>query len=195
MFIFFAILLFNSIVLSNLFWLNVQDDKWFVIEAQEFSSVWQCLITRWQGWSGRLFIDFILYNVLNLHPYIWAFLNAIFVTLIFYSISNLANIKNLLGYFILAVAIISYSILPNIGLCSVSTNYIWPLACGLFFLSILKDAFFDNKEIPLFKKIICLVLLFFSCNNELLCSFFISLVLFLIVYCHYFHTVDSSLYR
>ena len=104
------------------------------------------------------------------------------MVLIFYSISSISNIKHILSYLILAVTIVSYSILPDVGLCSVSINYIWPLAYGMFFISVMKDICIDKKNISLLKKIICCLLLFFSCNAELMCVFLLISMFFLLLY-------------
>jgi hypothetical protein len=104
------------------------------------------------------------------------------MALIFYSISSISNIKHVLSYLILAVAIISYSILPDVGLCSVSINYIWPLACGIFFISVLKNIYIDKKNVSLLKKIVCCFFLFFSCNAELMCGFLLIFMFFSLLY-------------
>ena len=137
---------------------------------------------RYQQWSSRLFIEFILVNILNSPSYVWAVINSLITALIFYSISSVSNIKHILSYLILAVAIISYSVLPDVGLCSVSINYIWPLACGMFFISVLKDIYIDKKNVSLLKKIICCLLLLFSCNAELMCIFLLIFMFFSLLY-------------
>ena len=182
LFVFFIVSFFNNIILSNMYWIKTQDDIWFAGLVSYDSSVWQFLYDRYHRWSSRIFIEYILFNIINLSPYLWAFINSLVMTLIFYSVSKISGIKHILSYFILAVAIFSYSVLPDVGLCCVSVNYIWPLACGLFFLSVLKEICLDNKEVCLLKKICCLILLFFSCNAELMCLFLIIFMFFFIVY-------------
>ena len=175
-------MLYNNIVLSGLHWINLQDDKWFVEHVPHFGNIWNFLQARYHQWSSRLFIEFVLVNILNCPSYIWAVINSLIMALIFYSISSISNIKHLISYIVLAIAIISYSILPDVGLCSVSINYIWPLACGIFFISVLKDICFDGKNVSLLKKIICCLLLFFSCNAELMCGFLLIFMFFTLLY-------------
>ena len=182
LFVFFVVSLLSNIYLSNTYWIKAEDDKWFAENVPYLGYIWHFLSIRYQHWSSRIFIEYILINILNSSPYIWAFLNSLIMTLIFYSIGNISNIKHMLSYLILSVAIMTYFILPDVGLCSVSINYIWPLACGLFFISVIKDIYFDEKQISLLKKIICCVLLFFSCNAELMCVFLLIFIFFLFFY-------------
>ena len=170
----------------------MQDDKWFVENVPHFGNIWNFLHIRYQQWSSRTFIEYVLVNILNLSPYVWAFLHSVIMTLIFYSISNISNIKHILSYLILFIAILTYSILPNVGLCSVSINYIWPLACGIFFISVIKDVYIDKKNVSLLKKIICCLLLFFSCNAELMCAFLLIFMFFLILQASiYYEKINS----
>ncbi len=147
---------------------NVEDDSFFIELGKNNSNTFEIVKNRYNTWSSRVFIEFILIEVLK-YKLLWAIIQSLMMGLLAYSISKLF-VKDELKYKlnpIICVLILTYPInmLTLIGWGASTVNYIWPLATCLYALIPIKK-YYNNEKIKWFEYPLYIVALLFACNME-----------------------------
>jgi len=163
------------------FELNLGDDIYF--NQIDFSNIIEWLGIRYNTWSSRLFIEFILVLLLKLPHIIWCLLNSFMIILITYCISYLFTkntFKDKILSFLL-VCLYPLSKVSGTGWYATTLNYLWPLAIGLFALIPIKNALIEKKESKSMQILYSLALIF-ACNQEQMCALILGFYLVFIIY-------------
>lgn len=165
------------------------DDKWFIEQVTnelnpETGEIIEHTITdfvadRYNSWSSRVIIEFVLCLVLKTSKYLWILLECLMVVLVCYSISKLfvKDSKKQKNFMVIAMVLVyPMKIMHETGWASTTINYMWPLATGLFALIPIKKIFTGEKirwfEFPLYT-----LALLFAANHEQACSLLVGFYL------------------
>ena len=151
---------------------NIEDDSFFIELGKNNSNTFEIVKNRYNTWSSRVFIEFVLIEVLK-SKVLWAIIQSLMMGLLAYSISKLfikAELKSKLNPIICAL-ILTYPInmLTLIGWGASTVNYIWPLATCLYALIPIKK-YYNNEKIKWFEYPIYICALLFACNMEQTCA-------------------------
>lgn len=144
------------------------DDAGFMLALNNQDLI-SYLINRYNTWSSRIVIEGVLVLILKLPSIIWRLLNPLMFVLAYYSILKIANVKNnfIINLFLsVFMCIMPFSIYSSAGWVTTTINYVWPLALGLWCLSIMIDVS-DDKKVCVFLYILALI---FSSNMEQMCA-------------------------
>jgi hypothetical protein len=155
------------------------DDGWFMMISKEYNLL-EFLKWRYANWSARLFPETMLYLIflvpLFVHHFIsacaWFLYSFSFVRLFHQQVSRK---KFLLAFFSLGfihVTIMKDALFWLTG----ATNYLWPLALGVFALIPYADSFFREKKTAIWPYILPALLFAFSNEQLIVCVVGIALV-------------------
>lgn len=152
---------------------NKFDDQVF-LENVTGTSVWSYVGPRYNTWSSRLIIEFVLCSVLKISKYLWILIEALMVALAGYSISKLfiKNDENKKENIIMLVAmILLYPItqMNSAGWAATTVNYMWPMALGLFSLIPIRKIW-DGEKIKFWQYPLYIAALIFASNQEQACA-------------------------
>jgi hypothetical protein len=160
------------------------DDAYF-IEQVTGNSIFSFVRDRYDWWSSRVIIEFILCFVLKTSKYLWVILEAFMVALAGYSISRVFVKENknentiMLIFMILAYPL---NVMASAGWAATTVNYMWPLATLLFSLIPIRKIW-DDENIKWYEYILYTIALFFAGNAEISCAILVgSYILFTILY-------------
>lgn len=167
-----------EIILTIFITPSTYDDAWFIqqvtdelnVETNEIieHTIPDFLKDRYNNWSSRIIIEFVLCLVLKTSKYLWILIQSLMVVLACYSLSRIFVKENktknnfMLLYMIL---IYPYYTMHQTGWASTSINYLWPLATGLFCLVPIKKIW-DGEKIRWFEYPLYLISLLFAANQE-----------------------------
>ena len=169
------------------------DDMFFSKVLNDYSILSFCF-ARYNAWSSRVFIEAMLI-VVSRFPLIWKVLDILVVLWICNSISDVLNHEkeNRVNWFIVFVLIMfPWEIMGSAGWIATTMNYLWPLAAGLFVLSLMTELFRGNK-VSYLKVILSVPCLLYACNQEQMCAVMIAfLLLGLIIYKVKTHNFNST---
>ena len=162
--LFIILELFLMVFVNN----NIEDDSFFIELGKNNSNTFEIVKNRYNTWSSRVFIEFVLIEVLK-SKVLWAIIQSLMMGLLAYSISKLfikAELKSKLNPIICAL-ILTYPInmLTLIGWGASTVNYIWPLATCLYALIPIKK-YYNNEKIKWFEYPIYICALLFACNID-----------------------------
>lgn len=176
---------------------NTYDDKWFIeqitdelnIETNEIieHSISDFLTNRYQNWSSRIFIEFILCFVLKTSKYLWILIQSLMAVLVCYSLSKLFVKENKTknNFMLMSMILIyPYYTMHQTGWASTSINYLWPLATGLFAMIPIRKAW-DNEKIKWWQFPLYWIALIFAANQEqmaaLILGFYVVFIILMIL--------------
>lgn len=176
---------------------NTYDDKWFIeqitdelnIETNEIieHSISDFLTNRYQNWSSRIFIEFILCFVLKTSKYLWIVIQSLMAVLVCYSLSKLFVKENKTknNFMLMSMILIyPYYTMHQTGWASTSINYLWPLATGLFAMIPIRKAW-DNEKIKWWQFPLYWIALIFAANQEqmaaLILGFYVVFIILMIL--------------
>lgn len=175
-------LIFIILVFAHcLFRINTADDIFF--KNIELSNIFTWLGTRYNEWSSRLIIEFIMVILLHLPAIIWYILDSLMILLVAYSISYLFT-KNTMRDKILSLVltcIYPFFEMGGAGWYATTINYLWPMACGLFSLTAIKNVL-DGKKEKLWMYPLYSLALLVACNQEQMCALIFGFYLIFIIY-------------
>lgn len=178
------ILFILEIILSLLITPNRFDDAFF-IEKVTNNSIISFVAERYNTWTSRVIIEFVLCSVLKVSKYLWVLLEAFMVALAGYSISKIfiKEEKNentaMLLFMILAYPLNN---MASAGWAATTVNYMWPLATGLFALIPIRKIW-DGEKIKPYQFVLYSLALIFSGNAEISCAILVgSYLLFTVLY-------------
>lgn len=178
------ILFVLEIVLTMFITPNKFDDAYF-IEKVTNNSIVSFVGDRYNWWSSRVIIEFVLCFVLKTSKYLWVLIEAGMVALAGYSISKvfIKDNKNennaMLVFMILAYPL---NKMASAGWAATTVNYMWPLATGLFALIPIRKIW-DGEKIRAYEYALYTISLIFAGNAELSCAILLgAYILFTVLY-------------
>lgn len=146
---------------------GADDDKYFS-DALINRSLFDFLNFRYHTWTGRILIEGIMVMTIN-HPWFFKIMIPLSLCVMAASMVKLAAKDRNVGIFTFCLSITLLLLINGdvMGEASWwvtgSYNYLQPIAAGLLSLAI----FYTNRHGPLWTKLLSLVLLVFSCFNEI----------------------------
>lgn len=149
------------------------DDLFFYTIPQE-SDIISFVTERYDIWSSRTLIEYVLCHILQLPLILWWYLDSLIFTFIGILTFKLIDGKNKSFYATLSCVLClsfifsSYYALSSAGFITTSINYAWPLFSGLLAIYILKNytANDTGKIKRILAYIISVLCLLFAVNNE-----------------------------
>jgi hypothetical protein len=176
------------------------DDLWFSAKFFE-QNIFSYLTWRYETWTSRVLIEFLLVPLAGLPRMIWNFLDSIVFVLIAVLIPkitlNTKNIKekkliiyNSLSCILVLIYIFTISNgLSSAGYIATTLNYTWPLFFGLLHFYLVKTYIFNENNLKTPAKIaiylIMFIALIFAINQELMLFLISEVYFFIILYCIY----------
>ena len=152
------------------------------------NDIFHWLIERYETWSSRSFIEFIILKIVYLHPVVWRLLTSIFICFIAFGIVLIPFDKKNLNYSFIIFSLLFLfpkSMFNDIGYIATTLNYLWPFAFAIPYFFVLKKII-TNKEINnQFLIIISLLFLIIACNQEQTCPIIFCCSLFCFFYKYY----------
>ncbi|WEV69551.1 DUF6056 family protein [Bifidobacterium sp. ESL0775] len=138
------------------------DDALYARELSKMSGL-QWLVRRYETWSGRVFSDAVAAVVVPLPQIVWRFCDALFLTLLIYSIARIV-FQNFHASDILFVFALYWLLHPEMILSSTfwlagSVVYLWPTALAVFACILLSDAVCGRQTRY---KILCVIAAIFG---------------------------------
>ena len=160
-----------EIILTIFITPNQYDDDFFIGKAAE-GNIFGFVQDRYFNWTSRVLIEYVLCFVLKTSKYLWILLQALMVTLIGYSISEIfvkddKNSNNVMLAFM--IFLYPLKIMASAGWAATTINYIWPLATCLFAFIPLKKVWNGEKIKPYMYPLYSLALIFAG-NQEQACA-------------------------
>jgi len=182
---FAIIILFILELILSLFITPSRFDDAYFIEQATNSSIFSFVAGRYNSWTSRVIIEFVLCSVLKVSKYLWILLEAFMVALAGYSISRIfiKEEKNentaMLIFMILAYPLNN---MASAGWAATTVNYMWPLATGLFALIPIRKIW-DGEKIKPYQFVLYSLALIFSGNAEISCAILLgAYILFTMLY-------------
>lgn len=162
---------------------NKFDDKTF-IENIASNSIISYVGPRYFWWTSRTIIEYTLCLVLKTSKYLWILIEALMVTLAGYSISKLFikdNKKENNIMLLFMILVYPLDVMNSAGWAATTTNYMWPLALGLFSLIPIRKIW-DGEKIKFWQYSLYTLALLYACNQEQTCAIIVCLyILFTII--------------
>ena len=179
--IFFGSLFFLLFLAHFFFEIHIADDVFFKNIAM--NDLPHFLGTRYQVWSSRILIEFVLVTFLHLPDVCWFFCNTLFLFLIGYSLCKLFRVETFSSQAIIYLLIFLYPLyqMSGAGWYATTINYLWPFACGLFSLIPIRNVLDGKKMKPIFYPFTIFSLLF-ACNQEQMCALLFAFYLLFLGY-------------
>lgn len=150
---------------------NKFDDKTF-LENIASNSIISYVGPRYYWWTSRTIIEFTLCLVLKTSKYLWILIEALMVTLAGYSISKLFikdNKKENNIMLLFMILVYPLDVMNSAGWAATTTNYMWPLALGLFSLIPIRKVW-DGEKTKLWQYPLYSLALLYACNQEQTCA-------------------------
>lgn len=152
---------------------NRYDDEFFINRITEYSMK-EFLSMRWDTWTSRMFIEFVLCSVLKISKYAWIIGQTVAMTFLGYSIIKLfvkegKDKKTILSVALALIFIYPIDRMSSAGWGATTVNYIWPFSAAMFSLIALKKILNKEKIKPILYPLY-IVSLIFGCNQEQVCA-------------------------
>lgn len=151
--------------------LTTGDTQAFVTMLDEHS-LFDVLLLRYETWGSRLLIEAVLIYVVRF-KFLWACLDIVAFLAIFHYLGVLAiRMGADRGVRIPLLALLlcyPYPTLSEAGWIPTTVNYIWPLACGLFAISIVAqvlDGDANNFKVSAWEMTLAILASLFAANLE-----------------------------
>lgn len=147
-------------------------DSEFYIQKMQEMSIFDFVSMRYQTWTSRVLIEFLICFILPRTSLVWAILNTIMMTILGYSIIQLFVKDDDKSLTWMAICFILIYPLNNIATCdwgAGTINYTWPLAMLLFSSIAIKKMWNGEKIRKVMYPIYSLALIF-ACNQEQSCA-------------------------
>ena len=149
---------------------NKYDDETF-LDSVTGTTVFSYVGPRYFNWTSRFIIEYVLCSVLKISKYMWILLQALMVTLIGYSISEIfvkdnKKENNLMLLFM--ILFYPLDVMNSAGWAATTVNYLWPLAMCLYSLIPIKKMWY-NEKIKFFQYPLFILSILFAGNQEQTC--------------------------
>lgn len=124
-------------------------------------------IDRYYGWSGRTIIEIFIIYLSHWPTVVWRVLDSFVWLLLFYSLSNLLELKSSKIRWCLAILMLlfPFKYTGTAGWICTSLNYTWPASFGCYFFSIIKNVE-QNIEVSRWQKVCAMLALVYAVNEE-----------------------------
>ena len=186
----YAVLFIFLLVIHSFFKLDVGDDIYF--SNTDISNIFGFLSFRYQEWSSRILIEFVLVIMCHLPHFCWYIIDSLMIMLVVYALNKLFFRKSI--YFIILTFALFFLYpflqMSEAGWYATTINYLWPMACALFSLIPLKNAFHGVKDKKLMYPIYSLATLF-ACSQELICAILFGIYLIYIIFLYKKKKIDK----
>lgn len=182
-FIIFGIILFiiHIPIIKN------NDDLWFqnILNEQSITSF---SIQRYNNWSSRTIIEavLIILSNTNVSLFIWKILDILMFELLAYSIYKIflkGHNKSILLSWILVFGILTIpvSILNGAGWIATTTNYLWPLALGMYVFTIIRKKC-NSEKIKWYEAVTYIVATIYATNQEQMAAIMFGIISIYFIY-------------
>lgn len=179
---YYLIFLSVMIVYHCLLKINFGDEVKYFGKVLSQSSYAEFIVKRWNTWSSRILIELVLITVAHISYILWRVLDILVWTLALFSLSKLLDIDKRskeMGMLTLLILLYPFFHMRSAGWVATSLNYIWPLAFGLYALTIIRKIYHDQK--PSLKEYFLLLPTFlFSINQEQVCAIYLVILIALL---------------
>lgn len=172
------------------------DDLWFqdILNNQTFKGF---LESRYASWSSRTVIEAVLIMVSNTNVslLIWKILDIFMFELLAYSIYKIFLKDNnilLLWILIFGVLTIPTPLLNGAGWIATTTNYLWPLALGMYVFTIIRKKC-DCEKIKWYETIAYIVAAIYASNQEQMAAILFGIFSIYIAYTVFTKQVKSKI--
>ncbi len=120
------------------------DDLYFA-DAAENSGLWAFLTMRYETWTSRIAIEFLLVFIIK-HPLLWKILDTLLFAAFPVLLSDLFGQSRFMSW-CAAAAVLLYPFhdMGSAGWITTTVNYFWPLFCGFYVCVLLKKALLRKK--------------------------------------------------
>ena len=150
---------------------NQYDSAFFMKQMQKMS-VFDFLGMRYETWTSRLIIEFVLCMILPQTKFVWALLNTGMMTILGYSILKIFVKEDDKSLVWMAICfLLLYPLNKVAATCdwgAGTVNYTWPLAM-LLFSTISIQKMQNREKIAIYEYPLYMVALVFACNQEQTC--------------------------
>lgn len=162
--IFIVLLFLIHICIPNIL---IADDVMFSNAITNNENILEFLCNRYNSWSSRIIIEFIIVTVLHISFDLWKVLNILIWTLLVKSISKICMNDNYIIDVIICALVFVFPIdvINNTGWVATTMNYLWVVSLGCYSISIIID-YIKNKKISLLKVFLYLFACLYSTNQE-----------------------------
>lgn len=176
-YIIFFMLIFIMHLKMNIF----NDDSYFLKAAQD-GNWFSFLSMRYQTWSSRILIEFLILIFITLPMWIWKVVNSGVILLAIHSINRVFSEKKSTSpaWFVAALFFMyPWFHMATAGWITTSINYLWPASFFLYSLIYIRKIF-DNETIRFTESVSYHLAFFISNSHEQI------LLISLLLYCLYF---------
>lgn len=178
----FLILAIGLIPIHLVLTLGTGDDPTYVNVLSD-PNLLGYFIARYNVWSSRLLIEFIMISIVN-HGNIWIVCDILIMVLTAITISKLfvrSNIRNTNWIITFLMFIYPYTHMSSAGWMATTLSYTWILAFGLFSMIPIKKMIYDDK-ISWYEYIFYIPVIIIATNHELMCLILFSIYLVFSIY-------------
>ena len=110
------------------------DDSWFSTKLDDYTLA-DYLIWRYTNWTSRILLETFLVVLVHGHYLLWCVLDSLMAVLLVASLGELLGMRRnaaTVALISLMIAFVPVGILYSAGWIATSTNYLWPLAFGVY---------------------------------------------------------------
>ncbi len=158
-----------------------RDDAWFA-EVLNDKTLPEYLAYRYEVWTARLLIEVTL-AVFTRNLYVWRIVNVFAILLLSYSISKINDFKHTEFVFV-ALCFFPWTFMRETGWATTFICYIWPFACGVWSLSVLKELY-EQKKVSGFRMILAFLAFIYAVNFEQVLVLFFCILVYVLIRCIY----------
>jgi len=163
------------------------DDAFFITQYNQKGFV-QYFQERYNIWTTRLIIEFIMMGILTTSFMIWRILDSLMIGLLAFVLSKMFNYeKSAINNWLIVLFMLMYNWIDmsSAGWVATTLNYNWPLTFGLLSLIAVKKIV-ENKKIKWYEYIIYVLAGLYASNEEQMCIILIPICIVSIIYLLYF---------
>lgn len=164
--------------------LGVYDDVFFQQKSSELGII-NFVSMRYNVWTSRLIIEALMIILLQLPSIVWIISDSLMYVIVYYSLSKMFNNSKSTAInclILLLIFLVPFSYFGTAGWYATTTNYLWPLALGLYSLLICMERF-REKNVSTLKYFFVFISIIYATNQEQVCALILGyLILFNLVY-------------
>lgn len=167
----FFVLAFCYLLFSMLVPIPIADDIHFQSYPEGIFD-WSFYKLRYEIWTSRLIIDFLVVLFLHIPSVLWRISNALVIVLLGVTTSKLfinQKKRRFINWFLVSLLLLfPLKELTDTGWITTTINYFWPLAFGMYPLLLLKKIN-ENETISCVEFCVGTLLLMIAANQEVVC--------------------------
>lgn len=173
-------IVFLILVIITHFTVSLYNDDEYFAKALDNTTIMEFLCLRYEQWSSRLIIDFLLVLLVRV-PLVWGVLNTLVLLISGYSLIQLLSLDKKRDSFCCAIVLGCFFLIPaaaynGAGWIATTLNYLWP--CGLALFAIVPaKKILCRETVNRWEFVLSIPALVIASNMELVCAFLFSIVL------------------